>query len=168
MALAQWGCGDRPEVTATAPAKSPASAAPATSELPEPGAIVVRQAPGSGLATLRIDEAWLARHGQAVLAQVRVACRYDLVRAQWQRLPASPTRIAYRMDPLPAKDATPEGRLFYELPREPALYWIHWIEQHEGTTAFATRRQMVTAAPAQCGTALLATTAAAKIGRAHV
>lgn len=120
-------------------------------EVIEPGAIGVRLAAGSGFASLRIDEAWLARHGRAVLAQVRMVCRFDPDRDQWQRLPASPTRIAYRMEPLPAAEI--RERTFFELPREAGLYWVHWIEQNEGTRsagAVAVRHELVAAGPALC------------------
>jgi len=123
------------------------------SETIEAGAISVRRAAGSGLASLRIDEAWLARHGQPILAQVRVVCRYVPSRDQWQRLPASPTRIAYRMEPLSAADTRVDDRTFFELPREPGLYWVHWIEQGEGDhsqSAVAQRHELVSAGPVPC------------------
>ncbi len=123
---------------------------------PEPGAIAVRLAAGSGFASLRIDEAWLARHGRPVLAQVRMVCRYQSARDQWQRLPATPTRIAYRMEPLPAAEARSSERVLFELPREPGLYWVHWIEQHEDAQsagAVATRRALVAAGPLLCNEA---------------
>lgn len=151
-------CGCSPESadagrqsTGQAPGVPVAASSTGESSPIEPGAIGVRLGAGTGFASLRIDEAWLARHGQAVLAQVRMVCRYDPDRDQWQRLPASPTRIAYRMEPLPATEA--RERTFFELPREAGLYWVHWIEQNEGTRsaqAVAARHELVAAGPALC------------------
>jgi len=101
------------------------------SSVQDSGLIAVRIDEASGHATLRVNEQWLDRHGRAMLAQVRVTCRYAPARQQWQRLPASPTRIAYRVEPREKDGVQKEGaeRLFYELPREAGLYWVYWIEE---------------------------------------
>ena len=131
------------------------------------GAIAVRLAPDSGFATLRIDETWLSSRGEAVQAQVRVACRYLPEKDQWQRIAASPTRIAYRMEPRTQGEAKGEERLFYELPRESGLYWVYWIETLEGgdpTRNAVQHTELVTANRAKCGPAISEITPAGKVG----
>lgn len=150
--LLRTGTDNKPANTPLPQAPAPRPIAAASDE----GAIAIRVAPDTGFATLRINEARLAQLGAAVQAQVRVACRYIPERDQWQRLPASPTRIAYRVEPRLDTEAKAEERLFYELPREEALYWVYWIESVEGRAEKpAEHRQLVTAGKAQCNSAAI-------------
>jgi hypothetical protein len=152
FALVRTGTDEKP----AQPSPSQAATRETAATPGEPGAIAIRVAPDSGFATLRINEAWLAGRGEAVQVQVRVACRYVPEKDQWQRIAASPTRIAYRVEPRQSGESNAEERLFYELPHEEGPFWVHWIETPEG---YADSRitlqhvEIISAGRADCGTA---------------
>lgn len=115
--------------------------------------MALRRAADTGYLALHMNEAALARLGDAVHVQVRVACKFVPARGEWQRLPASPTRIAYRMEPRPAEAADAPERVLYELPKEAGLFWVLWIEERErdGRKEPARERQeLLSAGPSEC------------------
>ena len=161
MCLAMWlvAC-DSDKVASPSPTAAKANTTSHQTQSPaqgEPNAVVaIRRADDTGFLSLRIDEAALAREGDPVHVQVRVACRYVSARGEWQRLPASPTRIAYRMEPRSTFDASAAERTLYELPKEPGLFWVLWIEEREKGGAKQPARewqQTVNSGAAQCASA---------------
>jgi hypothetical protein len=145
----------------------------AVSGVPDsPGVVAVRRSADAGFLSLRIDEATLARLGDAMHVQVRMVCKFVPARNEWQRLPASPTRIAYRMEPRPDSEANAPERLLYELPREAGLFWMLWIEERErdGVKGATRERQALAASGGeQCGdTHGIAEVSPAKNGRITV
>ncbi|MDQ6923494.1 MAG: hypothetical protein M3Z74_04915 [Pseudomonadota bacterium] len=78
------------------PEASPAHIKPEILEPPDLAALVLRREPGSGDATLRVDEAWLRRHNMPVVFHVAKVCRYDAAAGQWQHLPPPDPRFVVR------------------------------------------------------------------------
>ena len=94
-------------------------------------ALSVRRETRTGHADLKVDEAWLSRHGAPVNFQVTKVCRYDTESDQWRALPPPDPSRTLRLLPLTPQEAAAGERVAYEAPRVPALFWVSWWERDD-------------------------------------
>ena len=102
---------------------------------PDLRAIVVVRESASGHSDLKVDETWLRGHRTPVLVQVETVCRYNPAQDRWQALPPTDQHRLQRLAPLTPAQSTHGVRVAYESPRDIALLWVRWSEQHEDNRA---------------------------------
>ena len=120
---------------------------------PDLRSIVARRDPATGHANLYVDEAWLAQHHEPVTVHVLNVCRYDAEAGRWQRLAPPRDRISWRLVPQSPAQIRLGDRVAFEIPREVALYWLSWSEQHDANHSSQNVRwnaAMVVSGPVLC------------------
>ena len=120
------------------PRSSPAAAAPRKSParitIPEPPdlrAVVVRRQPGTGHVDLKVDEAWLGKHGAPVMFEIARVCRYDPGDGTWREVLSPYSNPFGRLAPPTPGQASQGDRVVYQAPREIGLFWVYWSEEVE-------------------------------------
>ena len=129
----QWaqldGCGTL-EPLPPPPARKP----PARITIPEPPdlrAVVVHRQPGTGHVDLKVDEAWLGKHGAPVMFEIARVCRYDPGDGTWRKVLSPYSNPFGRLAPPTPGQASQGDRIVYQAPREIGLFWVYWSEEVE-------------------------------------
>jgi hypothetical protein len=120
---------------------------------PDLHAVIAHRDAKTGNATLKIDEAWLKKHNMPVVLHVNLICRYDAALDKWQLLPRPVERPSWRFVPGTDAEVALGNRVAYELPKETALFWVHWSEQKEVNAAARLtvyRDSLAFSGPVQC------------------
>jgi hypothetical protein len=115
-------------------------------------AVILRRAPGTGYATLRVSEAWLSRNGGRVDYSLQGVCRFDPASERWTPLPRPQGRKDWSLTPLEGNSSGQE-RILYEFPRQTALFWAEWREVLDGERyigSHSVHEQLVTSGGMLC------------------
>ena len=146
------GCG-KLEPFDPPPAGSPVRRTIVRVDPPDLHAVIAHRDTKTGIATLRVDEAWLQKHNMPIVFHVNLICRYDAASDQWQLLPRPGDRRSWRLAPASDAEMALGNRVAYELPKETALYWLHWSEWNEVNAVerlTVYRNSLVFSGPVQC------------------
>ena len=159
------GCG-KLEPFDPPPADPPVLRTKVNVEVPDLHAVIAHRDAKTGIATLRVDEAWLQKHNMPVVFHVNLICRYDADADKWQLLPRPDARMSWRLVPGTGAEAALGNRVAFELPKETALYWVHWSEQKEVNAAArlsVNRDTTVISGPVLCNDIALGPAPAGKV-----
>ncbi len=87
---------------------------------------------GLGYLILNVDEAWLERHGRALVFRMLRACRYDASANRWIALPLpdGDGDISLRQ----GRVDNPPTRVAFRFPEDIALFWAEWEEIDRDST----------------------------------
>jgi hypothetical protein len=146
------GCG-KLEQFDPPPADPPVRRTNVPAEIPDLHAVIVDRDVTTGFATLKVDEAWLKQHNMPIVLHVNLICRYDAVLDKWQLLPRPDERKSWRLLPGTDAEVAMGNRVAFELPKDTALFWVHWSEHKEVNAAARSsvnRESLLLAGPVQC------------------
>ncbi|HWP87049.1 MAG TPA: hypothetical protein VNM70_04160 [Burkholderiales bacterium] len=88
-----------------------------------------------------------------VVFNLNLLCRYDAAIDKWQLLPRPNPPVSWRLVPGTDAEVAYGNRVIYEVQKEPALMWLHWLEQKEVNAVkrlTVYREATVVSGPVQC------------------
>ena len=122
-------------------------------EPPDLHAVIAQRDVKTGFVALKVDERWLQKHNMPVVFTLNLLCRYDAAMDKWQLLPRPNPPVSSRLVPGTDADVAYGNRVIYEVQKEPALMWLHWLEQKEVNAVerlTVYREATVVSGPVQC------------------